>query len=541
MIKSTPSRYVWGWPWHGRVEQGAGANNAGMPADTPKLGQSNGLFRDGDGQAWLLDMGSPVPVLTQAEEDEAVAKGWSWRSYAFVSGGYVYGKSIHTNVGVRRDSCIYMDEAGVPWLVRLSLSKAGNNVSVTAQIVRFGLFEWGAGAHVPFSVSLPAPIACADLSAVTYDPVNWWTIEDVWTNGRKILVSVFNRPPAQLRGNYVSCKDIYSLLEITLSGVGPGGVQIAGAEVRGGAAQTTHTVSGSPGTPFIPSVDAGTVDVCETESRPMGINFHPQVGFVDGRDVSYVYARFAHYKSDGTPVLIRVRWHETADSIITGSGVISEVTEPPTPGSTMCGTRLYTIHATGEMHVVTKVELLEDDTSVSHIGTDTTSSATTYATYSAICSRLLPTEPCVVYTYGFGSYWYEVGGGSGGPTGLWAGMDYTGCWPLTNYEYDYLALSFRTITSPSYDYGHRIASYIMTDGSQSRVVVGISYSPSNMHFMAARGWADANFTVGQAITPVGVIAPPVASTPLSGLASYYFAWNRKSGSHAFATKPTCYV
>ena len=537
MIRDTPNSLLWGWPWHGRVQQGSGADNSGLPSDMPHLGASNGLFRDGDGQAWLLDAGLPALSLTADETDEAAAKGWEWRNYAFVSGGHVYGTDLQTDGEMRRDAFIYFDANDKPWLFRLSVDLPGaNEVDISADVVEFGVFEWGQGAQATFDVTA-ATVTCADIGPAEAYP--GWTIEDVWTNGAKLLVSIIRKLPATLDGNAVTYKDIYSLIEVTVSGNGPGGLAMSAAEVRGGN-QTTYQDISSPGTNFAPVEDLSTNDDCSgAYTFFSSTQFPAAAGLVDGRNVYWVFARYAHYDSAGDPVLIRIRLNETGESVVSNAWVDS-LHEPGEV--TCCGRWTYTANIEATYDTTWSMDLLADSTVIDSVGQ--TSQAVWLAEYIwlVVCTDTGTCTDCdLVYTQASGGTTYGRQTVDNAWTGIMAGESVSTY--LIAESADYLLNRYRIIPkvgsiTPDYDYASRRATLALNDGTTQNGVVGFLNAASNAYAACKKLGGATSYTLGAFNTPlgskadVGTLASPYA---------LYFTWNRKSGAYSFSTKTVCYV
>lgn len=523
----TPKDGVWGWPWHGL---GSAYGLSGCPV--------SGLFKDG--QAWLLDANLAAISLTADESDEATANGWEWRNYAFVSGGKVYATDLQTDSMVRKDSLIYFDANAKPWLLRVSVARDNDDITVSADVVAFGIFDGGTTPHTPFNIEADA-VTCADLSALDSPSAAemGWTIEDVWTNGGKFLVSVQRLLTTTFLGNSVTYKDIHSLIEVEVTGTSEATLSLEATEVRGGN-QTTYEDISSPGSTFAPTLDLSTVDSCAgTETLFATTNWPAAAGLVDGRDVTWVYARNAHYDSDGDPVLMRLRRHETTDSSVTASGVTLDETG-------VCGsgglTQVYTASIEAQQIAVTTADLLADSTVVATFGYSATSDWSVSYTHTILCIQAsgLPGEPCdTIYTQATGGGAYGVDSVTNAWQGYLSGQDADAVLP---YDWDHLFLRWRMTTVSvgdieNFDYTPRYASLVLTDGVDTIGSAGFIIATSNAigpyHMINT-----SVMTLGDLTTPTG--AQSYGST-LATPYKLYHAWNRQSGAQSFGTSPVCYV
>lgn len=269
MIGPSPF-HVWGWPWRG------------LGTDYEITGYDGTAFRDG--QSWLIDLGLPAISLTADETAEASAEGYTWQNYTHVSGGYVYGKNLQVS-NSRKDSYIHIDEDGAAWLVRVAVTFPGGDVvDITLTLKPFGFFGAGEASADTYDIE---DIACEEITPTGYD-VDHWTIEDVWKNGEKAILSLFGVDSGR--------KYIHSLIEITITG-GTATINPEAAEIMGGE-DTTHTAA-----PYELLHCGG----------PSGGN---ACNYTDRTSESWL-ARFAYYKSDGSAALLRL--HKSSSQMHTGS------------------------------------------------------------------------------------------------------------------------------------------------------------------------------------------------------------------------------
>ena len=245
--------HVWGWPWHGLGE------NYTIP------GHTGAVFRDS--QSWLLDVGAPAVSLNADEATEAASTGMVWQNYAHISGGCIYGVDLQSN-GDKKNAFIYVDTNGDPYLVRLGLMFDGNDVTVSAQLVRFGRF--GAGEYTSFFKN--DTVTCEDISLPSEDWTRKWSISDVWTNGSEALITIGNR------FDFPTYAVLYpsSVLKVSMGGAGTD-ITVDATELWGNS----------------------TINVFDWIQHP---DDPPYVNEQDGiRGTRYVY-----YKDDGTPTMLRV-------------------------------------------------------------------------------------------------------------------------------------------------------------------------------------------------------------------------------------------
>lgn len=524
---NTPKDGVWGWPWHGL---GVDHELTDCPAET--------VFKDG--QAWLLDAGLPALTLSTAEQDEETANGWEWRNYAFLSGGYLYGTDLQTDSAVRKDSLIYFDSNAKPWLLRIGIDRDNDDITVSADIVAFGIFDGGTTPHTPFNVEADV-VSCEDLTALDTPSgaEMGWTIEDVWTNGEKFLVSVQKLLSTTFLGNPVTYKDIYSLIEVEVTGTSEATMTLSATEVRGGN-ETTYQDISSPGSTFAPTLDLSTTDSCAgTETLFATTNWPAAAGLVDGRDVVWVYARQAYYDDTGAPVLMRLRRHETTESSITDSGVTMDQSGTCEP---LGLTQVYTADISARQIAVTTADLLADDTVVGTFGYEASSDWSVSYTHTIRCLRAngLTGEPCdTIYTQATGGGAYGIDGVTNAWEGFLAEQDADAVLP---YDWDYLFLYWRMTTVnggdvENFDYAARYAALGLTDGSDIIGSAGFILAPSNAigpyHMINA-----SVMTLGDLTTPTGTHS---YSSTLGTPYKLYYSWNRQSGAHSFSTSPVCYV
>lgn len=217
---------VWGWPWHGLWSQATGKINGSKPM--------SGVVH---GASWLIDAGLPAVTRTPAEASEDAAHGYTWRNYALVAGGTVYGTELPA------DSWIYMDSGGVPLLVSLvngTLNDTG--VTFSLSVRPFGRFRMGQTAAVA-AVTL-GPYTLSYSTDLSYGPYTnpsstFHELQDVKTNGVKALIGVVWRIYPYSDDLSRASYNLVAVNEITLSGAwgaDGGGLSASASIIRDGTA-----------------------------------------------------------------------------------------------------------------------------------------------------------------------------------------------------------------------------------------------------------------------------------------------------------------
>lgn len=437
--------HAWGWPWRG------------LGVDYQITGYAGQVFQDG--QSWLLDLGLPAVSLTPEESVEAAVNGWTWQNYGHISGGYLYGHNLQQTAG-KKDTFIYVDGNGDPFKVRVILGfEGGDVVSVQGEFIRFGHFGEG---EVPSFFKAAANLTCDDITPLGGGETRVWTVEDVWTNGSKALVSI--GITYQPNGYPYNIKAIYSLIEIQINGTGQAGITLEATEIRGGL-----ETSGTVGDGLSP------IEYCTG-----GCNWH------DFERTTYT-ARFAYYRSNGTPVLFRLK--------ATLSRIYSNVT---------CG-------ALGtEVRDEESYQFCED-------------SATVLTLYSRLGDGPITTGCFLDGTA------YALTGFIPDNIDLESGSIASGAQTL---------LAFCAYATP-FDFASAISVlwWIYDTVTADEWFVGFVRGASNAYALYIRH-PDNSYVFSQVITPHGNVAWPGALTAPGQL---HHAWNRKTGDYSFNAEQICYV
>lgn len=317
----------WGWPWHGLIS-GGDAVTPGMIGATGQLHPQplDGMYY-GNNAGWLIDLGLPPVALTSPEAAYYAGLNMEWRNYALIAGGYVYGTYIGD------EAYLHIDEAGAAWRITLAYAFPGSHVlRITATIERFGYLRVD-GEYTP-----PAPrvqvidVTCGYIELSPQPPgasgaypylTRYGQIQDVFTNGGKALLGVLLRAPYGIDalGDYLFNDDLFSLVELSISGSGGGdgsGLVLSASEVMTYTNLTPGAESSAiekPGVWFTQKLayidDAATVcgpDDAETITItavmvPSGAIFEPTYDYL----WLYTVARYAYYDSAGDAHAIRFR------------------------------------------------------------------------------------------------------------------------------------------------------------------------------------------------------------------------------------------
>lgn len=561
---------LWGWPYHGLCSAGVIACAGGI---------SKTIVTPAHGSAWLYDLGLPAITRTPAEIIADTAIGHEWRNYTMISGGVINGTQIEQ---IGSDSFVHVDASGVPWLIRMVYTYpnyTSNQVRITFSVVRFGLFGEGVKTPVQVIKDVQCHLITYSMYGYTYEGIET-TLEDVWTNGSRALVSV-----GRTRSSTPPLKDLFSLLEVTFSGSGGvdgSGLVIAVAEIM----QDTELSQGLPGdnTPlsyvYRPSNSAGYTGGSPTwtpiwneypiwsahssgASEPNGIgasdqNYHDH----------FTYARFAYYNSAGVPKVARIKKEYRCSTSLVNSTHTAQGTfdDTGTPGSACAsaGGTLTPYHSSALLVASTTqkddyffgVYLLENNTVIDALEVSQSITCTAYF-------AVIPTNPV------YASFVCEDGR-------VWPQPTPTGVWGYNGGLYTFSEMT-STVTPPQWS-GSLAGALALPSPPDLRSPGGWFWDPVNsvatepMHVddlclkwrakdtnnetsgtsvvagtaalgvqrIDAKGAAfyapGATRAYGNILTPFGV-----KTTTMTPTGNLYFAWQRKTGDFTFATSPICYV
>lgn len=493
-------------------------------------------------------MALPDVELTAAEAAEAAARGWTWRNYALISGGRVYATPLHTDDDARDDRIIYVDGNRVPWLLTFIVEAAGNTATISATAVRFGEFDGGAGADVPFPIGT-VQVACTDITLPTSTSDFGWSIDDVWTNGSKALLSILYIPRVRVtvgpEVGYINARDIYSVIEITPSGDGPGGLSFAAVEVKGGWSETTGSDPASTaGTPYEYSEDwSGTLSPCGDDFHDMfgTLTFSALAGIslLVGMTSTEYYARHVFYDALGAAHVVRLRLH-TAQDTVPGTSTLE------TAGGPACSGNDFSVYVT--LHAINSTEwevaLLDGATEIGAYGQ--TNVADHRISYGVLVRCTWRDDPANGYPPGCYTTYKEGGVPVRGSdtvdssnTGMLAGVGDTTYWYPdypTYHVRDLWRVTTHMFVGPDNtrqnDIGRRLclSDYYLSGGGSGKIGVVAAGGPA----YAVIRYHAGEWTLSLAITPAGVLTPP--PTPYM-----YFSWQPKTGEFTFDTMPVCYV
>lgn len=493
----------WGWPWHGIISGGTiGSTGKAHPQPV-------------NNDAWLIDRGLSALDLTAEQIAAEAAAGREWRNYALIPGGHVYG----THLG--NDTFIHIDIVGDAWRITLSYSfPSAQTLRITADITRFGFLIISDVPVVPVTVQKIVDVVCAEIELV--NAVNTYSsryaqIEDVWTNGSKVLLGVLLEQ--------IPFNDLFSVVTLTLSGSGGttgSGLEVTAVESIAQPNLTTGVDTGSYQTTGY--LNAGII-VSGSNACPAGqtwtASFSIDLFPVDTWVIDYTtkniktYARYAFFSMAGDPIAVRLRMGYTDGYRRTPA--VFELSYYSSVAGCGEGVALPGKQATWSKSSETKwgVWLLENDTVVDSV------------------SRTRD----ITQTW----FWNEsVDGGSFSPAYLEFAL------PLisetyTTFESGSLAsylppgASLPQMPNTLEDFRRSgVSAYRVFDNMGSGVYIGI-------HRMNAKATAFAVQTAtglvyATASTPLGNLA--VGITPAT---TTNFAYQRKTGEYTFAVTPICYV
>lgn len=547
---------LWGWPWHGLCTSGviaaAGGNTKTIPTPT-------------HGSAWLYDLGLPAIVRTPDEVAADTALGHEWRNYAMISGGVVYG----TQLGA--DKFIHVDEDGKRWLVSLAFSfpnESSQQVRVTLSIIEFGRFELVTDppADPPTPVVIVEDVQCTYFTYASYGytySISSALLEDVWTNGSRVLVSVSR--VAYSSPGVPSVRDIFSLVELSITGKGGAdgsGLVVSSVEVM----KDVELSQGQPSNDSAFSFPSQTGDISYTCGSPEitvawgtpGRYWDPDASleYDNNNFDTYTYARYAYYNSAGAPKAARIKkeYHGKMSYITTaysesGSVIYSDTLCPGSSGFQWVTNAACYATTTCQKEYEFGIYLLENDVEIDSLKLHQVATITQeFALHDA---------PYAGYGYPVcGDYiTCDIWDGTGWATKLPA--------PRTLYQ------KSETVSWSAPSWGGSLASSLslppppdMSTGGWSR-----SSLPLNVDAVAD-AWRSASNTsgygsitgsvdlgiqrieakaaaffkpgttreYGSVLTPSGI-----KSTSLTPTGDLYFAWQRKTGDFSFSTSPICYV
>ena len=561
MIGPEPSR-VWGWPWHGLATGGV------IPGSDKAITQPTG-GQSGTGPAgcasWLIDMDLPAISLTAEETAEATANNYEWRNYALIYGGRI------SNIALPNNSYIHVDSENKCWLITLSFAYvAENHVDITATIKRFGLFGQGAVA----SITKTADVDCEHIEMRTLDgnPVRSYDyrdilLEDVWTNGEKALVGVWLSTGS---GVYLGPADLFSVIEITFTGAGGAtgsGLTMAATEAIP-QSELTFRVS-EPGSAPVNALgdpayqltggaygfsfsfpDGATydafcyLDIGEKLPGTSSINvvtpnywqtepFDSRV--IVGRHVESSFARSPHYNNSGLPQSLRLSIIDSHDHWVTGyettslsgsmylacfsTGFCTDTGVTASWSMTLAGAKKYGYYIYQSDTLIDKLEWVENKTAVQthyydmDMPTNPHCVAMPPSTANANKSQTFETDAPI-----WSGSLAPILNGMDPPDLYWDSPDLNDWtlvnqWRKRNYTFNgEIAITPEMILGAQAINAHAAGLYLRDDG----VATARTYGP-----------------VG---TPIGTLT--YSSTPSTDI---YFAWQRKTGAHAFSTSPICYV
>lgn len=555
---------LWGWPFNGLCTAGV-IDLGGALTKT--------ITTPAHGSAWLYDIGLPAIVRTPDQLIADAALGHAWRNYSMISGGVVYG----TQLGINK--FIHVDAAGVPWLITLSYSYPEatlQRVRITFSIVRFGLLS---SAPPLTPITVVRDVQCTyytySIYGYTYNGPTTSLLEDVWTNGSKCLVSV-----AQTRITDPTLKDIFSLIEVVMSGTGGAdgsGLVIAASEVMTDAQLSKSTIPGQdtspldiqqtvPGDPFVWSGSSPSWTPTWGNS-----NIYWQSGaFADctGQTTGalynllafYPYARFAYYNAAGVPKAARVmkkKQHKTS-LVSAGRGTIGSLVKNNvlcngsatadfilhdtawlTQSTTCLEENIFGIYLMENDSVVDKLEIYQSFivTQDFLVGKNSLPEALVYCD-----DRVFPARPC--------GGWGSLGGNLHNANNVnitqnapvWGGSLATtiglGAPPHINNWYvdglgnpteplaiDDLAFAWRSNTS-----NHEASGSVAVRGTAQLAIQRIDAKAAAFYKPGTTR------SYGTVLTPLG--NKTTSMTPAGNL---YFAWQRKTGDFQFSASKVCYV
>lgn len=546
---------LWGWPYHGLCSAGT----ITLPNSSTKE-----IAPPTHGAAWLYDMGLPAVTRSPAQSLGDADLGHQWLNYAFVSGGVLYGVQLGDN------SFIYVDPDGDRWLITMTATApdiSAQRVRLAFTVVKFGVIsengEAGAIAATVLNVQC-TQIAYTSMAGANYSSTPIY-LEDVWTNGQRALIGVYRSD------GFVA--DMYSLIELTLSGAGGeigSGVVIEAAEIRADADLTySHSTAElfDPGESVtVPFSDTGTdcdrIVTWGPWSGPLWVADVGMPGTLDvqdtDRDITTSFARVAHYDAAGMAHVYR---------LVSGyrqqyayAGFDSDYAGSEQYCGQIAGTNPIEsdAHATGSTSITLVIEyglsLMRDDQVVDSVkfAQSADGAQLFFKSYTA-SSQAIYVGPDPVAS--------EPPTPDGYISSPWGSVNTTFSKQIMRFTAPVLTGSLAaslSITPPAFS-GSQSFGYTAPPLSESAMTaIYTSWRAGTRHYSSGSAVIADSATVGiqridsKAVSfyaddagarTYGSIHTPTGALPAGETASsnLYFAWNRKTGQTAISTSPICYV
>ena len=516
----------WGWPWHGLCEGGV-IGTSGKTITQPATGDS-----------WLIDKGLPPLDIDPAVVISEAAAGREWRNYALIHSNKIYD----THIG--QDAYVFVDEDGDNWLIDVNVTFPGtaNLARINLSIVRFGVFKPGGSPDTPVIKSIDVPCEAIELTNPYGGPFydRWGEITDVLTNGSKALVCVF-----MLIDPGYAQKAIFSAIELVLSGKGGvdgSGLVVAASEVKGQGALTSKLVNTGANGPIASTVFGWVYDIVDTVVSTCNPYIPSQLartwsysttGFVTWSTSLYdsvtdnilqkIICRVCRYDSAGVVEALRLKYEKSTDHWVTAAspGNYNGQVQLTCDGNLDCSGLMPTgssISIAGAYKI--GFYFLKNDTVIDYIEWREEYAGTQTRTPSVVCG------PTVV-----SNYIQTVIGTTYASTGRYWGGPHAGSLPNPS------SVSFDPFTGPDQDLfvdwadiaNHKFKHYFLTDGVTS---YGLNRDGGTAALFVIPSGGSVSY---------GPVATPLGNKTTSLTASFYFAWQRKTGDFAFSANPICYV
>ena len=513
----------WGWPWHGLCEGGV-IGTSGKTITQPATGDS-----------WLIDKGLPPLDIDPAVVISEAAAGREWRNYALIHSSKIYD----THLG--QDAYVFVDEDGANWLIEVSVTFTGtaNVARITLSIVRFGVFKPGGSPDTPVTKYIDVPCEAIELTNPFGGPFasRWGELTDVWTNGSKALVCVFMPQEPGL-----TQKAIFSAIEVVLSGKGGAdgsGLVVNASEVKGQSDLTSKLVNTGANGPIVSSVFGWTYATVDT----LVYNCNPYIpaavsrtwdfsttGFVTWSTNLYdsatdnitrkIICRVCRYDSAGVVEALRLKYEKSTDHWVTAAspGNYNGQIYVTCAGDYNCGG----MTPTGSSISIAGVYklgfyLLKNDTVIDYIEWREEYAGTQVRTPVLRCYPVVigwDLSVAINTTYAStGRYW-------GGPHAGSLPDPSTISFDISNLD---LFAEWNAVAN------HKFKQLALTDG--------VTYYGFNRD----GGTAALHVTPSGGSISYGPVTTPLGNKTTSLTASFYFAWQRKTGDFAFSVNPICYV
>lgn len=553
---------LWGWPYHGLCSGGSIA----LPG-----GGSRTMVQPAHGAAWLYDLGLPPIVRTPDELAADAALGHQWLNYAFISGGVVYGVQLSNR------QFIHVDEAGVRWLLTVNFSVPEislQRVRLLITIERFGVLRQnGAGTSILIQqIDVQCThIAKSGFASATYVATDV-RIEDVWTNGSRVLLGVYRTSSVDEGPGGLA--DMYSLIEATISGTGGsdgGDLEIDAVEIRSDAQLTFAAQASNLYSPWVPGSLPETIGVCgilgngtlRTPSQFTGVAWAdwkivlPGVsgGSNHDREDLVSFAQGAHYDASGVAHVYRLQTgYRQKWTYVSSSNSVSGFycSDPDAPGTGIENTAMDSQTTSVALDIEYGLTLLRDDTEIDsvkftqHADCMQMMVSKRYGDFGWTGPDPLP-EPPAPSGWLSDSFGCQAGGGCCKQASLFTAPVMSGSLagalaipppPFTGQQ------SFSWL-SPPLDEAAVQAIYLawranMRYAAAGSAVIGGSdhvgvhrIDSKSVAFYLQTGGVRTYATVH---TPLG---PKSAGLPPSD--DLYFAWHRKTGDFAFRASAACWV